>query len=89
MLDSKVRNVTPAYSIEHQDEVRQRRLVSAAWVFAYARYPPAVLGTQEILFEQLSQLLTTALEETDSKRKGTIRCEHALHKRQVEGGTWI
>ncbi|EFJ48814.1 hypothetical protein VOLCADRAFT_60154 [Volvox carteri f. nagariensis] len=46
-LDAKVRNVTLAYSIEHQDE--------------------------EILFEQLSQLLTTALEESESKRKGTIR----------------
>ncbi|GIL45357.1 hypothetical protein Vafri_2604 [Volvox africanus] len=46
-LDSKVPNVTRAYSIEHQDE--------------------------EILFEQLSQLLATALEESDSKRKGTIR----------------
>ncbi|KXZ51428.1 hypothetical protein GPECTOR_12g390 [Gonium pectorale] len=46
-LDSKVRNVTLAYSIEHQDE--------------------------EILFEQLSQLLSTALEEPELKRKGTIR----------------
>ncbi|GIL78726.1 hypothetical protein Vretimale_373 [Volvox reticuliferus] len=46
-LDSKVPNVTRAYSIEHQDE--------------------------EVLFEQLSQLLATALEESESKRKGTIR----------------
>lgn len=33
---------------------------------------------QEILFEQLSQLLTTALEETESKRKGTIRYDTGL-----------
>ncbi|KAF5841828.1 hypothetical protein DUNSADRAFT_10891, partial [Dunaliella salina] len=47
-LDSKVKNVTVAYSVEHQDE--------------------------EMLFEQLAQLIHTAMEQTGAERTETVRC---------------
>lgn len=46
-LDSKVKNVTSAYSVEHEDE--------------------------EQLFEQLSSLLSAALQQEGKERMATVR----------------
>ena len=46
-LDSKVKNVTSAYSVEHEDEGR--------------------------LFEQLSSLLSAALQQKGKERQATLR----------------
>lgn len=46
-LDSKVKNVTSAYSVEHEDEER--------------------------LFEQLSSLLSAALQQEGKERMATLR----------------
>ncbi|KAL6749646.1 hypothetical protein V8C86DRAFT_973530 [Haematococcus lacustris] len=46
-LDAKVKNVTLAYSVEHQDE--------------------------ELLFEQLAQLISTAVDQQGAKRDATVR----------------
>lgn len=46
-LDSKVKNVTSAYSVEHEDEER--------------------------LFEQLSSLLSAALQQAGKERQATLR----------------
>ena len=69
-LDSKVKNVTSAYSREHEDEVRCRGYRCKITCSDLAVITPAV---QEHLFEQLSKLLAAAISQTGKDQLATVR----------------
>ena len=77
-LDSKVRNVTSAYSREHEDEVRALGPAACPALPWTVRLTDST--TQEHLFEELSKLLAAAILETGKDQMATVRCILRLRK---------
>jgi hypothetical protein len=74
-LDSKVKNVTVAYSVEHQDEVGlYPGILTYILPFVTLTEEDLLVPTpQELLFEQLAHQVSTATAQKGQERTETIR----------------